>query len=93
MSIIKVSDDRLSNFYTQNPDFDILKFNLLNGQVNRLNWANIEQETVLDLLKKYQRLLRIHPDVEIAKKLLDINLSARKISSIVLGSIMATIGE
>ena len=71
MSIIKVSDERLNYFYNQNPDFDILKFNLLNGQTNNLNWENIEQETTLNLLRKYQRLLRINPNPEIAKKLLN----------------------
>ena len=71
MSIIKVSDDRLNSFYSQNPDFDILQFNLLNGQTNNLNWENVERETSLELLKKYQRLLRINPNPEIAKKLLN----------------------
>ncbi|WP_019508416.1 hypothetical protein [Pleurocapsa sp. PCC 7319] len=71
MSIIKVSDDRLNSFYNQNPDFDILQFNLLNGQTNNLNWENVERETSLELLKKYQRLLRINPNPEIAKKLLN----------------------
>lgn len=71
MSTIKISDDRLDSFYNQNPDFDILQFNLLNGQTNNLNWENIERETTLDLLKKYQRLLRINPNVEIAKRLLN----------------------
>lgn len=71
MTTIKVSDERLNSFYNQNPDFDILQFNLLNGQTNNLNWENIEQETTLDLLKKYQRLLRINPNPEIAKRLLN----------------------
>ena len=71
MSTITISDDRLNSFYSQNPDFDILKFNLLNGQTNNLNWENLERETTLDLLKKYQRLLRINPNPEIAKKLLN----------------------
>ncbi|NBD17080.1 MAG: hypothetical protein GVY04_13340 [Cyanobacteria bacterium] len=71
MSINKVSDDRLNSFYGQNPDFDILEFNFLNGETNNLNWENVERETTLDLLKKYQRLLRINPNPEIAKKLLN----------------------
>ena len=71
MSTIKISDDRLNSFYNQNPDFDILQFNLLNGQTNNLNWENVERETTLNLLKKYQRLLRINPNPEIAKKLLN----------------------
>ncbi|MDJ0718441.1 MAG: neuraminidase-like domain-containing protein, partial [Prochloraceae cyanobacterium] len=68
---IKISDERLDSFYSQNPDFDILQFNLLNGQTNNLNWENVERETTLNLLKKYQRLLRINPNPEIAKKLLN----------------------
>ncbi len=71
MSIIKVSDDRLNSFYSQNPDFDIFQFNFLNGKTNNLNWENVERETSLELLKKYQRLLRINPNPEIAKKLLN----------------------
>ena len=71
MTIIEVSDDRLNSFYNQNPDFDILQFNLLNGQTNNLNWENLERETTLELLKKYQRLLRINPNPEIAKRLLN----------------------
>ncbi len=68
---IKISDDRLDSFYSQNPEFDILQFNLLDGQTNNLNWENVERETTLNLLKKYQRLLRINPNPEIAKKLLN----------------------
>ncbi len=75
MSTIKISDDDLNTFYNQNPDFDILQFNLLNGQVNSLNWEGVEQETTLKLLKKYQRLLRINPNPEIAKRLLNTSLS------------------
>nr|MDJ0899043.1 neuraminidase-like domain-containing protein [Xenococcus sp. MO_188.B8] len=86
VSTIKISDDRLNSFYNQNPDFDILKFNLLNGQTKNLNWDNIERETTLDLLKKYQRLLRINPNPEIAKKLLnapsqsELNIQSRSAS-------------
>ncbi|NEO95077.1 MAG: hypothetical protein F6K56_34740 [Moorea sp. SIO3G5] len=57
MSTIKVSDARLNSLYNQNPDFDILQFNFRNGQADKLNWDNLERETTLDLLKKYQRLL------------------------------------
>ena len=66
MTTIRISDNRLNFFYSQNPDFDVIGFNFFNGQTNNLNWENIEQETTLDLLKKYQRLLRINPDLEIA---------------------------
>jgi len=51
MTIIEVSDDRLNSFYNKNPDFDILRFNLLNGQTNNLNWENIERKSTLDLLR------------------------------------------
>ena len=70
-SKIKISDARLTSFYDRNPDFDILKFNLLNGQTNNLDWENIERKETLNLLKKYQRLLRINPNPAIAKKLID----------------------
>lgn len=84
-STITISDDRLNSFYNQNQDFDILQFNFINGQTNQLKWENVEQETTLELLKKYQRLLRINPNEEIAKQLLDksgVNLdSAHAIAS------------
>ena len=32
-----ISADRFNSFYNQNPDLDILKFNLLNGQTDKLN--------------------------------------------------------
>jgi len=51
MTTLKISDDRLNSFYNQNPDFDILKFNLLNGQTSSLNWENVERETTLEILK------------------------------------------
>ncbi|AOX01981.1 hypothetical protein BJP34_23395 [Moorena producens PAL-8-15-08-1] len=71
MSTIKISDNNLNSFYNQNPDFDILQFNFRNGEADKLNWDNLERETTLDLLKKYQRLLRINPNPDIAKKLLN----------------------
>ncbi|NEO39247.1 MAG: hypothetical protein F6J90_24085 [Moorea sp. SIOASIH] len=71
MTTIKVSDARLNSLYNQNPDFDILQFNFRNGQADNLNWDNLDRETILELLKKYQRLLRINPNPEIAKKLLN----------------------
>ena len=78
---IAISDDRLNSFYNQNPDFDILQFNLLNGQTNNLNWQNIEQETTLDLLKQYQRLLRLNPNPEIADKLLNTSSPSGRLDS------------
>ena len=77
MSTIRISDNDLDRFYSQNPNFDILKFNLsARAALSRLNWENLDRETVLELLKKYQRLLRINPDPEIAKKLLKPSLQA-----------------
>ncbi|MEO1373067.1 MAG: neuraminidase-like domain-containing protein [Cyanobacteria bacterium J06635_10] len=82
MSTIKISDSRLEKFYDLNPDFDILKFNLLNGKTNELKWEdNGKRETTLDLLKKYQRLLRINPNPKIAKKLLNATEQATQPSS------------
>ena len=81
-SIITVPDDHLNFFYEQNPKFDILQFNLLNGQTNKFNWGDkkeddLYQEKTLNLLKKYQRLLRINPNPEIAKKLLNASSSSK----------------
>ncbi len=87
MTTIKISDDRLNSFYNQNPDFDILQFNLLNGQTNNLNWENVDRETSLELLKKYQRLLRINSNPEIAKKLL--NAPSQSVSNIQSRSLAA----
>ncbi|WP_202221793.1 hypothetical protein, partial [Okeania sp. KiyG1] len=83
MSTIKISDDRLNSFYKQNSDFDILKFNFRNGETDKLNWDNLKRETILDLLKKYQRLLRLNDNPEIAKALLNEDWdSAHAIASI-----------
>ncbi|NEO78964.1 Tc toxin subunit A [Moorena sp. SIO4G3] len=78
MSTIKISDNNLNSFYNQNPDFDILQFNFRNGQADKLNWDNLERETILELLKKYQRLLRLNPDPEIAKALLNQSTQPRE---------------
>ncbi|NET82765.1 MAG: hypothetical protein F6J94_12775 [Moorea sp. SIO1F2] len=60
MSTIKISDPNLDRFYTQNYNFDILKFNLrYQAALSQLNWQDLEQPSILDLLKKYQRLLRL----------------------------------
>ncbi|MGK7892451.1 MAG: LamG-like jellyroll fold domain-containing protein, partial [Xenococcus sp. (in: cyanobacteria)] len=58
-------------------NIDVLKFNFLNGEVDKLDWEGLEskKEKILDLLKKYQRLLRINPNPEIAKRLLNTSLS------------------
>src|SRR5947207_2833322 len=67
----KIEDSRLNTFYTQNPDFDILSFNLsAPTELSRLNWQNLDQATILNLLKQYQRLLRLHPDPNVAMTLL-----------------------
>lgn len=69
---ITITDTRLTTFYKQNPNFDILQFNLSNqAQLTGLNWQGLDQPTILDLLKKYQRLLRLNPDPTIAMTLLN----------------------
>ena len=77
MTTIKISDNDLDRFYSLNPNFDILEFNLSDqAALSQLDWENLDRETILELLKKYQRLLWINPDPEIAKKLLKPSLQA-----------------
>jgi hypothetical protein len=72
MSTIKISDSNLDSFYSQNPDFDILQYNLCDETaLSQLNWQNLDRPALVELLKKYQRLLRLNPNPEIAKKLLN----------------------
>ncbi|MEO1466963.1 MAG: Tc toxin subunit A, partial [Cyanobacteria bacterium J06633_1] len=81
MSTIKIADTRLNSFYNQNPDFDILQFNFLNGEVDRLALGNAERGTTLALLQKYQRLLRIEPNPEIAEKLINLSSPSGNVDS------------
>jgi Tc toxin complex TcA C-terminal TcB-binding domain/Neuraminidase-like domain/Concanavalin A-like lectin/glucanases superfamily/Salmonella virulence plasmid 28.1kDa A protein len=72
MSTIKISDSKLDSFYSQNPNFDILQYNLCDETaLSQLNWQNLDRPALVELLKKYQRLLRLNPNPEIAKKLLN----------------------
>ncbi|WP_019500352.1 neuraminidase-like domain-containing protein [Pseudanabaena sp. PCC 6802] len=74
MATIKISDNNLDRFYSQNSDFDILKFNFSDrAELSQLHWQGLEQEqvTILELLKKYQRLLRLHPEPSVATALLN----------------------
>jgi WD40 repeat protein len=72
MSTIKISNSKLDSFYNQNPNFDILQYNLCDETaLSQLNWQNLDRPALVELLKKYQRLLRLNPNPEIAKKLLN----------------------
>ncbi|MCC5633837.1 hypothetical protein LC613_41200 [Nostoc sphaeroides CHAB 2801] len=72
MSTITISDSKLDSFYSQNPNFDILQYNLCDETAqSQLNWQNLDRPALVELLKKYQRLLRLNPNPEIAKKLLN----------------------
>ncbi len=78
------TDEILKPFFDDNEEFDLLSFNFFDeAAVNDLNWKglkrekeNLDREEIVEHLKKYQRLLRIHPNPEIAKKLLNASSSA-----------------
>lgn len=71
MSVITLSDSRLGKFYPQNSTFDILTCNFSNQTaLSQLNWQGLDQATIVDLLKQYQRLLRLNPNPIIAQNLL-----------------------
>ncbi len=49
MTTIRISDNDLDRFYSQNPNFDILKFNLSDrAALSQLDWENLDRETVLE---------------------------------------------
>ncbi|MFL5587807.1 MAG: neuraminidase-like domain-containing protein, partial [Ktedonobacteraceae bacterium] len=62
----------LEAFYKQNPNFDILHFNLSDQtEVSRLNWQGLDQPSIMHLLTAYQRVLRLYPaDPKVAMALL-----------------------
>jgi hypothetical protein len=74
----------LTAFQDANPDFDILTADLLHADaVERLNWQGPSQTSTLALLRAYQRLLRIEPDVTVATALYKEGIdSAGKLTSI-----------
>ncbi|GLV55921.1 hypothetical protein KDH_27650 [Dictyobacter sp. S3.2.2.5] len=73
MQPITITDNRLTTFYKQNADFDILHINLSDQTaLSRLNWHGLDQASIVDLLKKYQRLLRLNPDPNVAMALLGV---------------------
>lgn len=80
--ILKLNDLELNSIFSANPDFDILNFDFYNNDtVKGLNLENSAEQ--MEKLKAYQRLLRIYPDEEIAKKLMDKQLdSACKIANL-----------
>ncbi|MFY0688646.1 MAG: hypothetical protein JXQ90_15845 [Cyclobacteriaceae bacterium] len=72
-----IDDKALINFYKNNPDFEVSNFQFHDHKaVNSLlteiksNGSSHEAATeVIDHLKTYHRLLKVHPDAELAKKL------------------------
>lgn len=68
--ILKLNGLELNSICSTSPDFDILNFDFYNkDMVKGLNLKNSAEQ--MEKLKAYQRLLRIYPNEEIAKKLID----------------------
>lgn len=80
----KTKDSTLASFYKLNPDFDITAFNFLDKDAARsLKLKGKNKEATLEKLKAYQRLMRIHPDEEVAYTLSKSGMnSARQITSL-----------
>jgi hypothetical protein len=77
-----ITDNRLATFYKQNPNFDILSFNLSDQlALVGLNWQGLDQTSIVELLKKYQRLLRLHPDPNVAMALLGVSPAQSTVSA------------
>ncbi|OPF15853.1 hypothetical protein B1L04_25960 [Microcystis aeruginosa KW] len=82
MSTIKITDSKLNAFYNQNPNFDILQQDLNNeAALSQLNWENLDRSKIIDLLKKYQRLLRLNRDPEVAQQLLKPTLRSSTVTA------------
>jgi hypothetical protein len=73
MKRIIISDPKLDPFYDQNPNFDILNADLKDLEAD---------EDTIELLKKYQRLLQLKADPDIAQALINTWDSAYKIASV-----------
>ncbi|USG65946.1 neuraminidase-like domain-containing protein [Brevibacillus ruminantium] len=74
----------LDQFYQQNEEFQLLHFDFYDPQKTAsLNWAGLDQEGIQTELKAYQRVMRVYPDQQVAKELLEQGLdSAHKIAAI-----------
>lgn len=75
---IHIDDKRLASFYKQHPDFNILTFNFFDkNEVESLNMDSSASATAqLDLLKSYQRVLRLFPNEEVAMRLIQSGLDS-----------------
>jgi hypothetical protein len=79
ISIIKITDPTLDSFYKNNPDFDILHFDFFNpaelsqleAQLKTAGIAPEEIEKKVDELKAHNRLLGLHPNLELTQGLID----------------------
>ena len=80
---IRINKQELSQFYAQNPDFSILDFDLYDRkQLSTLNWEGVNDQSALEEMRVYQRLLRLHPDQNTAELLRSKGLdSAHKIAA------------
>lgn len=80
----KTKDSTLASFYKSHPDFDLTGFNFLNKDAMRtLKLKGRTKDATLEKLKAYQRLLKIHPDEEVAYTLSKNGMnSAREITAL-----------
>jgi|GEM_PF-6593695 len=73
--ILRIDDRRgVAEFYERNISFDVLHFDFDNeNEVSQLDWGTDQSQAdeVKNRLKTHQRLLRLIPDKDHAKKLLD----------------------
>ena len=68
----KIADNNLTTFYNQHPDFDLVNFDFTNHPaVEALSQTFSGNGTTLNVLKEYQRLLRLRADADSAKVLHD----------------------
>lgn len=92
---IQIKDKRLSSFFQKHSGFDILTFNFLNKiDLDSLKLGNNKTaDSTLELLKSYQRVLRLFPNPEIGKILIQSGLdSSLKITELNRGKFIAEQG-
>jgi hypothetical protein len=84
----------LHGFIQANPGFDVLGADLLDrARLDALNWEGTEREKAVGLLRRWQRVLRIEPELHNARLLIGRGFeSAHRIVSLARGEFVRKLG-
>lgn len=75
-SFSPIDSPSLARFFAQNPDIHVATFPFHKEEaVAQLNWEGIDQQEAIPELRAYQRLLQIYPDPQVAKLLLQTDVT------------------